>query len=75
MTREQFITFLEEFKKEYDSKPDYWENKNLSDFLEAMIAYTQYIQGYYDNMKKNINADEPSWDNFKNILIGASVYE
>ncbi len=75
MTREQFVVFLEEFKNEYDRSPDHWENNNLSDFLEAMIAYTKDIQGYYDNMKMNVNADEPSWENFRNILQGASIYE
>jgi len=75
MTREEFIVFLEEFKNEYDRSPDDWENGNLSDFLEAMIAYTKDIQGYYDNMKMNVNADEPSWENFSNILKGARIYE
>lgn len=48
---------------------------HLSDFLESMIAYAEDIQGYYDNMKMNIDADEASWENFSKILEGARVYE
>ena len=40
-----------------------------------MIAYTNDIQGFYDNMKMDINADNPTWENFSQILKGASIYE
>ena len=75
MTRSEFVAFLEEFKSDFDQNPEQWENTKLSDFLGAMISYTEDIQGYYDNMKINVNADKPSWENFKNILKGASIYE
>jgi hypothetical protein len=75
MTRNQFIEFLEEFRKELKENKSDWENRTLEDFLEAMQAYTTDIQGFYDNMKMDINADEPTWENFKTILKGASVYE
>ncbi len=75
MTRIEFINFLKEFKTDFEQNKDNWENKSLEDFLESMIAYTEDIQGYYDNMKLNVNADEPTWENFMTILKGASVYE
>ncbi len=75
MNRIEFIKFLEEFKKDFDENKSSWENTNLSDFLESMIAYTEDIQGYYENMKMDVDADKPTWENFKNILMGASIYE
>lgn len=51
------------------------KNKTLEDFLEAMERYAEDVQGYYDNMKLNVDADVPTWENFKTILKGASVYE
>lgn len=75
MTRIEFIEFLKKFKKDFDQNQETWENTTLSDFLESMIAYTKDIQGYYDNMKMNIDANKPTWENFKQILEGASVYE
>ena len=75
MTRIEFIEFLKEFKTDFDQNEENWENINLSDFLESMISYTEDIQGFYDNMKMDINADKPTWENFSQILKGASVYE
>jgi len=75
MTRIEFISFLKEFKTDFEQNKEDWENKTLEDFLESMITYTEDIQGYYDNMKMNVNADEPTWENFTNILKGASIYE
>ena len=57
MTRIEFIEFLKEFKTDFDQNKENWENVNLSDFLESMIAYTEDIQGFYDNMGIKINAD------------------
>jgi hypothetical protein len=66
--RQSFIEFLMLFRKDLNSNPGGWENKNLDDFLEAMAHYTEDIQGYYDNCKKeigeHINADIPSWRTF-----------
>ena len=75
MTRIEFIEFLKEFKTDFDQNKSSWENANLSDFLESMIAYTNDIQGYYDNMGMNVNANKPTWENFSQILKGASIYE
>ena len=75
MTRLEFIEFLKEFRKDLEENRTNWENRTLEDFLEAMIAYTKDVQGYYDNFKLDINAEEPTWENFKNILKGASIYE
>ena len=75
MTREQYIDFLEEFRIDLVENKSKWENSTLERFLEAMHAYTEALQGYYDNMDVQIDANEPSWENFKTILQGARVYE
>lgn len=75
MTRIEFVKFLKNFNEDFERKDESWQNRNISDFLEAMIRYTEDIQGYYDNMSMNVNADEPTWENFSNILKGASMYE
>lgn len=74
-TRQDFIDFLESFRKDLNENPDNWENKNLDDFLEAMIRYTSDIQGYYDNTNQNVNADIPDWRVFADIFQGARIYE
>ncbi len=75
MTRIDFIEFLKEFRQDLRDNKSGWENRTLEDFLEAMTAYTEDVQGFYDNMKLNVDADEATWENFKTILNGAAVYE
>lgn len=75
MTRIEFVEFLKGFRKDLEENKSDWENITLEDFLEAMQAYSEDIQGYYDNMKSNINADEATWENFMTILKGSAVYE
>jgi len=73
--RQTFIKFLELLRSDFLDNPESWENKTLPDFLEALRTYTLDIQGYYDNMKLNINADKPDWVTFADIFKGAKIYE
>lgn len=73
--RQTFIKFLDVLRKDFLDNPESWENKSLIDFLEALSAYTEDIQGYYDNIKRNINADQPNWSTFADIFKGATMYE
>lgn len=75
MTRIEFIKFLKEFRKDLEENKSNWENSTLEGFLKAMEAYTKDVQGFYNNMKMDIDADKPTWENFKTILKGASIYE
>ena len=75
MTKQDFITFLERFRKDFHSNPDRWENKTLDDFLEAMQAYTEDIQGYYNNNNLKIDSDKADYRIFADILNGAAIYE
>ena len=49
--RQTFIKFIDLLRKDFLENPESWENKTLSDFLEALSAYANDIQGYYDNTK------------------------
>ncbi len=73
--RQSFSKFIALLRQDYINNSESWENKTLSDFLEAMSAYSENIQGYYDNSGQNINADEPNWGTFADIFKGAKNYE
>jgi len=73
--RQSFIRFMELLHDDYLKNQAEWENPNLNTFLEAMIAYAEDIQGYYNSTNQNINADTPSWKVFADILKGAKIYE
>mgnify|MGYP001428781202 FL=1 len=73
--RQTFIKFLDLLRQDYLTNPESWENKTLPDFLGALSAYAEDIQGYYDNMKQDVNADQPNWQTFADIFKGATIYE
>ena len=73
--RQTFIKFIDLLRIGFLDNPESWENKSLPDFLNALSAYTEDIQGYYDNTAQNINADKPDWQTFADIFKGATIYE
>jgi len=73
--RQTFIKFIDLLRQDFLTNPESWENKNLDNSLEALSAYADDIQGYYDNTKQNINADNPDWQTFADIIKGATIYE
>jgi len=74
-TREDFIKFLNLLLKDYYEDPASWENKPLPEFLRAMGAFSESMQGYYNNTKQNVDADEPNWGTFADMFRAAKVYE
>lgn len=52
-----------------------WQNNTLDNFLEAITAYAEDIQGLYNNRENGKDADTPDWQTFADILRGAVIYE
>ena len=73
-TRGDFIEFLELLNDEFDMDGQNWENVTLQRFLSAMVAYSDDIQGRYENIYHQ-DADMPTWKIFAEIIIGSSMYE
>lgn len=73
--RKSFIEFLNLLRQDLLNDPGSWENNNLGSFLEALQAYAEDIQGYYNNTGIPVNADNPSWQVFADIFKGATMYE
>ena len=73
--RQSFIKFIDLLRQDFIDNPESWENKKIDDFLVALSSYANDIQGYYDNTKQSVNADEPNWQTFADIFKGAALYE
>lgn len=73
--RQSFIQFIDLLRQDFVDNPESWENKKLEDYLAALSSYAADIQGYYDNTKQSVNADEPNWQTFADIFKGATFYE
>ena len=73
--RNSFVEFLELFWEDYTENKAEWKNDELPDFIDAMMRYAVDIQDFYDDTRRPINADVPTWTVFADIMKGAKVYE
>jgi hypothetical protein len=73
--RKSFVDFARNLLMDYKNDGLNWENNKLENFLEAIGAYANDIDGYYKNMNFESSADVPTWRIFAQILNGAVVYE
>ena len=74
-SRASFIEFIESLHADLLQNKEKWQNSTLETFLETLAQYAMDIQGYYDYAAPGINADNPSWKVFADMLVGASIYE
>lgn len=72
--RQGLIAFLELVRRDRMANHDTWTNRDLGDYLEAMIAWLRDQDGYYANL--GIRSDDVSpWRNIADAIAAARVYE
>ncbi|SFA99522.1 MULTISPECIES: hypothetical protein [unclassified Bacillus (in: firmicutes)] len=64
--REEFISFIDELKKDLFANKTEWENLTLEDYLEA-------IKGWMEDT--NSLPSNPNWSTFAEILMSGKFYE
>lgn len=73
-TREDFVAFLRELKAELSESDSQWRNCDLESFLEALAAWTEDCDGFYQNFGKPVPVT-PSWSMLADMFKAATVYE
>ena len=73
-TRDDFVLFARALLDDLQRHPAEWENRTVGDYLEAIGAWTDDMDGYFRNRGEAVQA-EPSWKLFGKILLAAKVYE
>jgi hypothetical protein len=73
-SREDFAVFLKNLRSNLLQHPDEWTNTSLEDFLEAMSAWIEDMDGYYENSNQPVPL-VPTWKSVAEILIAAKIYE
>lgn len=73
-SREDLAAFVRALAEHLREKPDDWENRDLSSFLEAMGAWVEEMEGYYRNRREPV-PDQPTWKTLAEILLASKVYE
>lgn len=74
-TKAEFVEFLKLLLSNYRTYGNKWENDSLDRYLEAMSAWVDDSEGYYDNLGIGVDPNQPSWRVFADILLAARVYE
>ena len=75
-SRADFITYLRALQSHLQQRPEEWENRDLASFLNAMVAWVEDMDGYYQNRSECV-PDQPSWKTLGEILLALAsrVYE
>jgi hypothetical protein len=74
LSREDFVKLVREMKKEITEDSKAWANNSLPLFLEAIAAWTEDMDGYYEN-KGEKTPYAITWDVLTDILMAARTYE
>ncbi|WP_316569322.1 hypothetical protein [Neobacillus sp. YIM B06451] len=73
-SREDLVKFINLLRKDLQMNKDEWENANLADFLEAMEAWVNDMEGFYPNANQAVS-EKQSWKMIANILYASKMYE
>ena len=73
-TRADLAAFITQLKADFDANRGDWQNTNLSSFLEAMAAWIEDMNGYYQNAGEKVS-ELPPWRILADVLIAARMYE
>lgn len=73
-SRDDLVSFLTELKADLDANRGEWTNADLGSFLEAMAAWIQDIEGYFQNTGQKLSDLSP-WKLLADVLIAARSYE
>ena len=65
-SKEEFISFIDELKKDLITNETEWENLTLEDYLDA-------IRGWMEDT--NSLPNNPNWSTFAEVLMSGKVYE
>lgn len=73
-SREDLIKFINHLRRDLQTNKAEWENITLEDYLEAMEAWVNDMEGFYLNTDQPV-PKQPSWKTFADILYASSMYE
>jgi hypothetical protein len=73
-TREELVAFVEALAADYGTNRSTWTNTDLASFLAAMSAWSEDMEGFYENSGEDL-ASLPPWRVLADILMAARVYE
>ncbi|MDE7225206.1 MAG: hypothetical protein K2O34_15675 [Acetatifactor sp.] len=73
-TREDFVRFIYELKKDHGINMEEWANRDIPSYLEGVASWAEDMDGYYTNMdiKPPTNVD---WRFLAILFYVGKIYE
>ncbi|PID46150.1 MAG: hypothetical protein CSB47_05430 [Proteobacteria bacterium] len=71
-SKKELIALIKELSAE---APDKWGNVSAYEFLEALGAWLEDADGFYENCHIEVSPEYPSWQIFADALQAATIYE
>ncbi len=72
--RAQLVAFIQALSKEFIANPRQWQHETIDQYLEALGAWIDDMDGYFINQGQQ-PPKEPTWKLFAQICIAAKYYE
>ncbi|POX48018.1 hypothetical protein C3489_28295 [Streptomyces sp. Ru71] len=73
-SREDLAAFVRSLRRSHTEDASSWENAGLPSFLEALAAWIDDADGWYQNTGRELPPDG-DWTFFARALQAATVYE
>jgi hypothetical protein len=73
-SRDEFVSFVRFLRSSLGAKGNGSENRNLESYLEAIAAWVEDMDGYYQNRGQPV-PQQPDWKVLGEILLAATLYE
>jgi len=74
-TRAEFVAVLNKLADDYHKDPTKYEPVSVEDLLVRMAHYVNRpLQQSMANVAPDEDPDEPTWDRFESIVMGAMYY-
>lgn len=73
-SRTDFVSFVRVLLQNFEENSDSWENKDVGSYLDAIAAWVEDMDGYFQNRGEPI-PQQPDWKLFGQILLAAKFYE
>ncbi len=73
-SRDDLVQFARALVADLRKNRDEWTNADLSAYLEALAAWVEDMDGYFQNRAEPV-PEQPTWKTLAQLLYAAKVYE
>lgn len=73
-SKEDFMNFLVELRRDKEQKSEEWENNEITSYLEGICSWVDDMEGYFDNMHIDIPTNI-NWKFIATLFYVGKIYE